>query len=90
MFDWFKRPSYSNVVKFPEHKAVPETPYIVPTPPVPEKPATVFYRLGITDNNRLAFSMGMMEITMNKDGVQNLINQLQVFNDQLSDEDNVE
>jgi hypothetical protein len=54
----------------------------------PEKPATVFYRLGLTDNNRVAFSMGYSEITMNQAGVDNLIQQLQVFRNQLHDEDN--
>ena len=71
-----------NVVSFPE-----KVPYIVPPAPEPEKPATVFYRLGVTDANRLAFSMGMMEITMTKSGVQALIEQLQVFRDQLQDEE---
>jgi hypothetical protein len=84
MFDWFKKSDYSNVIKFPEHKSVPETPYIVP--PALEKPATVFYRLGVTDSNRLAFQMGYSEITMTKQGVQDMINQLTFFRDQLTDE----
>ena len=54
--------------------------------PEPEKPAKVYYRLGVTDNNRVAFSMGMYEITMNRDGIENLITQLSVFRDQLHDE----
>ena len=70
-----------NVVSFPE-----KVPYIVPPVPEPEKPATVFYRLGVTDSNTVALSMGMYEITMNKSGVQSLIEQLQVFRDQLQDE----
>lgn len=81
MFDWFKKktPEASNVVPFPKPEAVP---YIEP-PKEPERPATVFYRLGVTDNNRLAFSMGYSEITMNRQGVQNLIDQLAFFRDQL-------
>ena len=85
MFDWFKnkgKDMADNVVPFPE-----KTPYIVPPVPEPEKPAIVFYRLGVTDSNRLALSMGMTEITMNKIGVQSFIEQLQVFRDQLTDED---
>lgn len=84
MFDWFKKGNKqeSNVVKFPESKI----PYVVPPVPVPERPATVFYRLGVTDTNTIAFSMGMTEITMTKSGVQALIEQLQVFRDQLADE----
>jgi hypothetical protein len=84
MFDWFKKKEYSNVVKFPEPKAVPDTPYI--TPPEPEKPAKIFYRIGVTDNNRVAFSMGMSEITMTKLGCQQMIEQLEVFMNQLPDE----
>lgn len=86
MFDWFKKKSDdlpSNVVPFPESK-IPTTP--TPTPE-PEKPSTIFYRFGITDNNRLAFQMGYSEITMNKAGVQNLIDQLEFFKEKLSDED---
>jgi hypothetical protein len=81
MFDWFKgKDKDSNVVDFPRD-------YIKPIPdPIPE-PAKIFYRIGVTDSNRVAFSMGMSEITMTKAGVENLIQQLQVFRDQLSDED---
>lgn len=84
MFDWFKKPDYSNVVKFPEVK----TPYIEPPAPVPPKPeAKIFYRIGTTDNNRVSFSMGHMEITMTKLGCQYMIDQLSVFMNQLPDED---
>ena len=72
-----------NVVPFPE-----KVPYIVP--PVPEMPAKVFYRLGITDSNRVAFSMGPTEITMTKAGIQNLIEQLAVFRDQLQEDQDEE
>lgn len=82
MFDWLKgkKGDDSNVVPFPEKKA-----YIPPEDPKPA-PATVYYRLGVTDNNRLAFNMGYTEITMNKQGVQNMIDQLTFFRDQLEDE----
>ena len=84
MFDFFKKRDYSNVVKFPEVK----TPYIVPDAPEPPKPeAKIFYRIGATDKNRVAFSMGHMEITMTKLGCQNMIDQLEVFMNQLEDED---
>jgi hypothetical protein len=79
MFDWFKKREYTNVVKFPEPKSVP---YIDPLPE-PEKPATTYYRLGITDTSRVSFQMGYSEITMNADGVDNMIRQLQVFRDQI-------
>jgi hypothetical protein len=87
-FDWFGRGDKpDNVVEFPTPKTVP---YIVPPVPEPEKPARVFYRLGVTDNNRVALSMGMSEITMTKAGVENLIQQLQVFRDQLHEEQDEE
>ncbi len=73
----------SNVVKFPEPKAVPPMPEVK----LPETPATVFYRFGITDKNRLAFQMGYSEITMTKEGVQNLIDQLEFFKNQLTDKE---
>ncbi len=82
MFDWFKKDKTTdNVVKFPEPKAVPPVPYVEP----PEKPATTYYRIGLTDNNRISFQMGYSEITMNQAGVDNLIQQLQVFRNQLEE-----
>ena len=85
MFDWFKGKDKepSNVVKFPE--------LTKPTPPMPEvKPPKedpkVFYRFGVTDNNRVAFQMGYSELTMNKQGCQNLIDQLTFFMNQLEDD----
>ena len=85
MFDWFKNKEKdaSNVVPFPEPKAVPPMPEVKP----PEKQATVFYRIGVTDQNRIAFSMGYSEITMSKAGVQNMIDQLEFFKSQLEDEE---
>jgi hypothetical protein len=79
MFDWFKKRDYSNVVKFPESRAVP---YVEP-PAEPEKPVTTYYRLGITNNGRVSFQMGYSEITMNADGIDNMIKQLETFRDQI-------
>jgi hypothetical protein len=82
MFDWFKNRNKgegkSNVYDFPT---------VVPPVPEPEQPATVFYRIGVTNKNRLAFQMGYSEITMNKEGVENLIRQLEVFKEQLAYEE---
>jgi hypothetical protein len=74
----------SKVIPFPELKS--------PPPPMPEveQPAKIFYRLGLTDNNRVALSVGIMEITMSKVGVEHMIQQLQVFRDQLEDEQDEE
>ena len=90
MFDVFgfikkngKDSERSNVVKFPESKLVPAVPE-VKTPKEPEP--KVYYRLGVTDNNRVAFQMGYTEITMNKQGCKNLIDQIEFFMNQLEDD----
>jgi hypothetical protein len=75
IIDWFGRKE-SNVVDFPKD-------YIKPAPP-PE-PTNVFYRIGVTDNNSVALQIGYSELTMTRAGVQNLIDQLSVFRDQLID-----
>ena len=81
MFDWFKKREYSNVIKFPEVK----TPYVEPL--VPKKESKTYYTFGLTDDNRLAFTMGYTTLTMNRPGVQNLIDQLEFFRDQLHKEE---
>ena len=83
MFNLFgkKDKEKENVVKFPELKSVPQV-----EPPKKEEPAKIYYRLGLTDNNRVAFSMGYSEITMNKEGCQQMIDQLKFFQKQLYDE----
>jgi hypothetical protein len=100
MFDWFdktfSRREYSTdartdmekigsdmskVIPFPELKAVPAP------EPEPEKPGRVFYRLGLTDNNRVAISMYYGELTMNGAGVQRLIDQLEFYKSQLSEDE---
>lgn len=86
MFDWFKGKNKmpNNVIPFPDPKSVPEMPYV--EPPAPKKESKTFYRFGLTDDNRMTFSMGHTELTMNKSGVQNLIDQLEFFKNQLDDE----
>jgi len=71
----------SKVIQFPELKAAPKP------EPETEKPVRVFYRLGLTDNNRVAISMYYGELTMNGAGVQKLIDQLEFYKSQLEDED---
>ena len=84
MFDWFKKGGGDNVVPFPElKKAIPAMPEVKP----PKEDPKIYYRFGVTDNNRIAFQMGYTEITMNKEGCQNLIDQLTFFMNQLHDED---
>lgn len=89
MFDWIKgkkdaEDGASNVVKFPEPKSVPQMPEVKPPK---EEPAKIYYRFGVTDNNRVSFQMGYSEITMSKEGVQNLIDQLEFFKTQLADDE---
>ena len=86
MFDFFRRKTAkeymdeaSNVYNLPKPTLVPP----IEPPAEPEKPVTTYYRLGITSNSRVSFQMGYSEITMNADGVDNMIRQLQVFRDQI-------
>ena len=100
MFDWFGRKygrrcstgdmtsdmdkvanDMSKVVPFNELKAVPAP------EPEPEKPGRVFYRLGLSDNNRVSLSMYYGEILMNGPGVQRLIDQLEFYKSQLSEDE---
>jgi len=75
----------AKVLEFPKPKAVPKIPEV--QPPKKEEPAKIFYRLGMTDNNRVAFSMGYSEILMTKEGCQQMIDQLKFFQSQIIDED---
>jgi hypothetical protein len=79
MFDWMKKNKMpENVVPFP----VP-APKLV-EPPAPKKPEPkTYYQFGLTDDNRLSFTMGYTTLTMNSAGVENLINQLEFFKNQL-------
>jgi hypothetical protein len=80
IFDWFKKREYSNVVPFPEPKAVP---YI--EPPKQEKDPTTYYSIGHTDDNRVTLRMGYSTLTMNYVGVQHLIDQLELYKNQLNE-----
>lgn len=83
MFDFFKKPDYSKV-KFPETKPM----WNVPVEPIEqEEPAKIFYRVGVTDSNRVSLQVGYSELTMTRLGVQNLIDQLEVFKNQLEEEE---
>ena len=84
MFDWFKGKNKmsNNVIPFPEAK---EVPYI--EPPVPVKEPKTYYTFGLTDDNRVSFSMGYATLTMNSAGVDNLITQLEFFRDQLHEDE---
>jgi hypothetical protein len=79
MFDWFgRKPNYTNVVPFPETKAMP---YVEPP-----KKEQEYYSIGVTSENRITFKTGISTLTMNREGVENLIQQLAVFRDQIKEE----
>jgi len=80
MFDWFKKREYTNVIKFPEPV---KTPYIEPPK---EKDPAIHYTIGHTDDNRIAFRIGYSTLTMNYQGVQQLIDQLGLYQSQLHEE----
>jgi len=87
MFNFFKGKKPSNVVPFPEPKSVPKMPEVhTPPAPEPDKAGKTYYQLGLTDNNRVCFTMGYTQITMNRAGVQQMINQLEFYQSQLYDE----
>ena len=91
MFDWFKKDrASSNVVPFPESKEAPKIPYVVPPVPEPEKPATIFYRFGVTDNNRVTLYMSFNEVSMSAEGVDQMIKQLEFYRDMLEPEESEE
>lgn len=88
MFDFLNRRTAkdyeedaSNVYNLPKPKLVEP-----PPEPKKEEPAKTFYRLGLTDNNRVSFQMGYSEITMNHEGCQQMIDQLTFFQSQLYDD----
>jgi len=86
MFDLFKKKKPSNVVPFPEQpKSVPN----VDPPKEKEKPAHTFYRLGLTDNNRVSFTMGYSEITMNAAGIDSMIKLLETYRNLITEEEDV-
>jgi hypothetical protein len=91
MFNLFgkKNKEDSNVVKFPKlTQPIPPMPEVKPPKEEKKEPdGTVFYRLGLTNNNRVSFSMGYSEITMNHEGCQQMIDQLTFFQSQLYDDD---
>jgi hypothetical protein len=82
MFDWMKKNKLpANVVPFPT-----PAPKLV-EPPTPQKPEPkTYYTFGLTDDNRVSFTMGYTTLTMNAPGVDQLITQLEFFRDQLHGE----
>ena len=59
--------------------------YQVPEVPKEPEPKT-YFRLGITDNNRVTFSMAYHEVSMSAEGVNLMIRQLEFYRDMLQPE----
>jgi hypothetical protein len=70
IFDFFKKREHSNVLQFPETKV----PYVEPPKKEQEQ-----YSIGITDDNRITLRIGYTTLTMNEEGVLNLIEALELF-----------
>jgi len=83
MFDWFSRKEYPKYQ--PEGLGVPEYTESKKEEKK-QKPATTYYRVGLTDDQRVSLQIGYGEITMNPQGVQNLIDQLELFKRQLMED----
>jgi hypothetical protein len=83
MFDLFKKNKMpKNVVPFPAPKTVAPI-----EPPAPkEKDPAIHYTIGHTDDNRVAFRLGYSTLMMNYQGVQTLIDQLELYQNQLHQE----
>ena len=83
MFDLFKKNKMpKNVVPFPAPKAVEPV-----EPPAPkEKDPSIHYTIGHTSDNRVAFKLGYATLFMNYEGVQSLIDQLELYQSQLHQE----
>lgn len=79
IFDLFRNKDKSNVLPFP-------VPYVEPAKPVKEPEPKTLYSFGRTDDNRLTFTMGYTTLTMTEGGLQQLIDQLEFFKNQLSKE----
>ncbi len=74
---------FNKVIPFPELKMVPPMPEVKAPK---EESGKTYYRLGLTDNNRVSFTMGYTEISMNREGVQMMIDQLEFYKSQLKEE----
>ena len=80
MFDWFKKPEYSNVVKFPEPVKVPAMPEV--TPPRNDLDGSdAYYYLGTNKSGNVSLKVGYSVLTMTPDGVVELIERLSLLID---------
>lgn len=86
MFDLFKKKTAKDFIsEVNETYGLPEPVKVPPMPEVEKDPIT-FYRIGLTDNNRVSFQMGYSEITMNANGINTMIKMLESARDQIEPE----
>jgi len=79
-----------NIIPFPDHRNYGvDNKYALPLPEVkpPRPEPKVYYTLGLSNDNRVCFTMGHSTLTMNEIGVQDLIDQLEFYKDRLEDEE---
>ena len=69
----------SKVIQFPELTAAPTVPKEVPK----DTGGKIVYSIGLTDDNRVSIVMGYSSMTMNAAGVQQMIEQLELFKSQI-------
>lgn len=84
MFDWFGKKEIPKYI--PEGLGVPRRKEQVEEKKAKEPKVQTMYSIGLTDNNRVSLRMGYSEMTMNPQGVQNLIDQLELFKKQIMED----
>ncbi len=86
MFNLFKKKTAKEFLEeAKETYGLPEPKKVPPMPEIEKDPVT-YYRIGFTDNNRVSFTMGYSEITMNANGINTMIKMLETARDQIQSE----
>lgn len=80
MFDMFKKKTAKDFMDEARETYLQPAPE-EKTPEEKKKPSTTYYRLGLTDDDRVSLSMGYSEITMNRAGIDSMIAALSAFKD---------
>ena len=80
MFDWFKKPDYSNVVKFPDPVKVPEMSEGT-APQSSLDSSDAHYYLGTNKSGNVNLKIGYSILTMTPEGVVELIERLALMID---------
>lgn len=75
ILDFFKKRTAKEFIEEAKETYVP--------PKEERKREHTFYRLGMTDSNRVSFAMGYSEFTMDREGCNQLITAITVFRDML-------